>query len=548
MTIRFLFAGLFITAVCPNGLAQDVTQQPQPMRVAVVSTTGPVAIRAGVDAMRNGGTAADAVLTTALAQIVLAGGSWISYAGRMTMVYYEAETGSVYSMNACYDAPLYEDDPLSIPRQGTPSGRTVLVPGFMAGVQKMHNELGALPFEKLFTPAIKLAEEGFVLDGGMGHLIGMRENVLRRLLATREVFEKENGEFYKTGDLFRQPVLAETLKHVAKRGAAYMYTGPWAKQFVDVVQAEGGKITMEDLARYEVRWGEPLRTKFRDYEICGMPTPNRAGSMAAMALGLLQRANLPQRGNISESGKSLHEMIQISQVSSLITSERGRSRLNELVPEADLSADNRFSDETLDQLWHFLSLEAKQTPAHEEHQPSEHSDAVVAVDEKGNVAAIIHTINTGGWGTTGIFVDGVSIPDSAASQQQSMVAVGPGGRMPDHGPPTIVLKDGKPILAGSATGNGNVHANWQSIYNVLEFSMSPQEAVDAPKVFGVTIEQDGFDAGVIEEARSLGANLNVVERFAGNQLGFWVGLRIDPVTGELTPGKIRKLNGIADGY
>ena len=548
MTIRFLFAGLFITGPCSVGLAQDDNQQPRPMRVAVVSTTGPVAIRAGVDAMRNGGTAADAVLTTALAQIVLAGGSWISFAGRMTMVYYEAQTGSVYSMNACYDAPLNEDDPLSIPRQGTPSGRTVLVPGFMAGVQKMHDELGSLPFEDLFAPAIKLAREGFVLDGGMGYLIGMRENVLRRLPATREVFEKANGEFYRTGDHFRQPVLGETLKQVAQHGAAYMYTGPWAEHLVEVVQSEGGKITMEDLARYEVRWGEPLRTKFRDYEICGMPTPNRAGSMAAMALGLLERANLPQRGNISESGKSLHEMIQISQVSSMITSERGRSRLIELVPEADLSADNRFSDDTLDQLWHFLRLETEQTPAYENNQSSEHSDAVVAVDEKGNVAAIIHTINTGSWGTTGIFVDGVSIPDSGASQQQSMVAVGPGGRMPDHGPPTIVLKDGKPVLAGSATGSGNVHANWQSIYNVLEFSMSPQEAVDAPKVLGITIQQDDFDVAVIEAARLLGANPSIVERFGGNQLGFWVGLQIDPATGQVRAGKIRKLNGIAEGY
>ena len=207
------------------------------MRVAIVSTTGPVAIRAGLDAMRRGGTAADAVLTTALAQIVLAGGSWVSFAGRMTMVYYDAETGAVYAMNACYDAPLNENDPLSIPRSGTPSGRSVLVPGFMAGVQEMHDRHGALPFKELFDPAIKLAEEGFKLDGGMGRLIANRENVLRRLPDTRAVFVKDNGDFYKTGDLFRQPVLAETLHNVAEHGAAYMYTGPWAEHFVDVVQS-----------------------------------------------------------------------------------------------------------------------------------------------------------------------------------------------------------------------------------------------------------------------------------------------------------------------
>ena len=264
MTSRILFSGLLVNAIVSTSVAHHDDQPPSPMRVAVVSTTGPVAIRAGVDAMRRGGTAADAVLTTALAQIVLAGGSWISYAGRMTMVYYEAETGSVYSMNACYDAPLEEDDPLSIPRQGTPSGRTVLVPGFMAGVQKMHDRLGSLPFEDLFVPAIKLAQEGFVLDHGMGHLIRNRENVLRRLRDTRVIFVKESGELYKAGDLFRQPVLAKTLRQVAEHGAAYMYTGAWAKHFVEVVQSEGGKITLADLERYEVRWGQPLRTRFRE--------------------------------------------------------------------------------------------------------------------------------------------------------------------------------------------------------------------------------------------------------------------------------------------
>ena len=95
MTSRLLFSGLLVNAIVASSVAHQDDQPPSPMRVAVVSTTGPVAIRAGVDAMRRGGTAADAVLTTALAQIVLAGGSWISYAGRMTMVYYEAETGSV---------------------------------------------------------------------------------------------------------------------------------------------------------------------------------------------------------------------------------------------------------------------------------------------------------------------------------------------------------------------------------------------------------------------------------------------------------------------
>ncbi|MHC4990209.1 MAG: gamma-glutamyltransferase [Planctomycetota bacterium] len=545
-TRRTLFSSL-LAAISMAELAAADDRRDAPMQAVVVSTTGPVAIRAGVDAMRQGGTAADAVLTTALAQIVLAGGSWVSFAGRMTMVYYEAGSRTVHAMNACYDAPRGEDDPLTIPRQGTPSGRTVLVPGFMAGVQAMHDRLGARPFEELFAPAIRLAEEGFVLDGGMGRLIANRGNVLRRLPETRAIFVKDDGSLYGTGDLFRQPALAETLRQVAGHGAAWMYTGPWADRFVEVVRAEGGRITKEDLARYEVHWGEPLRSRFREYEICGMPTPNRAGTMAAMALGLLERADLRARGPIHESGRSLRDLVQVSRVSGAAAFARGRARLGERVPEADLSPEGLLSDETIAALWGWIDSSAAAVDA-ETPAASEHSDAVVAVDPFGNVAAIIHTINTGGWGTTGIFVDGVSIPDSAAHQQQAVLAAGPGGRIADHGPPTIVLRDGRPVAAGSATGSGNVHANWQTLYQMLEFGMSPQEGVDAPKVFGTTLRRGDFDAEVLESARRLGARFDVVDRFAGHQLGFWVGVRIDPERSTVTAGKIRRLDGIAAGF
>ncbi len=139
-------------------------QRPHP---AVESAKGMVAVttdafsaRIGLEALQQGGSAADAALATALAQIALEAGAPTSYAGILTMVYYDAASKKVYSLNAGYNTVLEEKEPITIPGEGKPSGRTALVPGFFAGVQAAHDRFGKLPFASLFDPAIYLAEKG----------------------------------------------------------------------------------------------------------------------------------------------------------------------------------------------------------------------------------------------------------------------------------------------------------------------------------------------------------------------------------------------------
>ena len=138
----------------------------------------------------------------------------------------------------------------------------------------------------------------------------------------------------------------------------------------------------------------------------------------------------------------------------------------------DLSRGARTRKETSAAIWRRMhegswpySLRIRQVP----QAPSEHTDAVVAVDRWGNAAALTHTINANLWGETGIFVGGVSVPDPAAFQQAQVKAAGPGGRLPDTMSPTIVLLDGKPVLATSATGSGLHEKTTQVLVDVLEF-------------------------------------------------------------------------------
>jgi len=159
---------------------------------------------------------------------MLASGSRVDrgeYAGILTMVYYAAAGKKVYSLNAGFNTPRLENDPLSIPGMGSHSGRTALVPGFFAGAQAAHARFGKLPFASLFDPAIYLAQNGFMIDREIGKQISLQKSFITRLAESKQVFTKANGELYKEGDLFKQPRLAETLRKVATQGAAYIYQG-----------------------------------------------------------------------------------------------------------------------------------------------------------------------------------------------------------------------------------------------------------------------------------------------------------------------------------
>src|SRR5262245_47861040 len=244
-------------------------------------------------------------------QIALTAGSLSGYASILTMVYYDAASKKVYSLNAGYNTVLEEKEPLTIPGIGTPSGRSVLVPGFFAGVQAAHDRFGKLPFASIFGEAIFLADKGFNLDGSLGWRIDSQKSVLTRLPETKRVFTRENGELYKAGDLFKQPQLAETLRKVASQGTDYIYQGEWAKKFVAAVQSEGGRMTLADLKAYRPIWSEPQQTTYHGYQVYTLGLPSLGGVNTIEALNLLELADLKRQGHYTTSSESLYEFIQI---------------------------------------------------------------------------------------------------------------------------------------------------------------------------------------------------------------------------------------------
>src|SRR5436190_4296100 len=472
---------------------QKVTALPPDLECTnamIAATTGGKAVEAGLAILKDGGSAAEAAMAISLCEIVHAGGSYVSFAGPMMMMYYEASSGRVHYLDAQYNTPLKEDSPRSIPGKG---GRTAMVPGFMAGVQAAHERFGKLPFKRLFDQALAMADSGETVHPVMEWWIDHKKSVLSRHPETKRIFTKPDGKWYVTGDLLRQPELAATLKAVAREGASYMYEGAWAHKFVDTIQRNGGKMTLEDMKNYKAVWEEPLQTSYREYRVYAPGISAWGGVNTIEAMNLMESADLKQSGHYATSPKSLLWLTQIARVHHLTWGLPTPAR-------HDLSPKSRATKETSAWIWKEMQNGTwAWLPKTLKKTGSAHTDALVVVDQWGNMAVMNHTINTMLWGNTGLFVDGVSIPDSGAFQPRDVAAAGPGKRLPIGMSPVIVLRDGK-LLLGSSTTGGGLHAkHLQVLLNILDFGMDPQTAVDAPVFFGDGAVLEGsFDPQVID--------------------------------------------------
>ena len=532
----------------------------------VVASSGEGAADAGLALLKRGGTAMDAAMAVAMAQPCHAMGSFVSYAGIITLVYFDASSGKVYSLDGGFNTVRGETNPLTIPGPAgdlvalssrgpasQPSGRTALVPGFFAGVEAAHERFGKLPFAEIMAPAIRCAEEGFALTQYHYGLIRGRRAVLERLPETNAVFTKPGGDEYQLGDIFRQPTLARTLRAVAERGARrYIYKGEWGGRFVTAVQREGGFMAIRDLESYEPTWSEAAHGTFNGYEIHSLGQPMLSGLAMIQSLQLIDRAGLAKMALYRRDPVALFDLLQISKAATMLATPDGSGQVEQLL-RMDLSPESRLRPNTIDTLWG--ALVAGSVPMVQPIHAPAHTDAIVAVDAEGNVAAVVHSINTVNWGSTGLFVDGISIPDSASFQQRAIAGLAPGARLPATTHPGLATKDGRVVLGFGATGIGSMTRTLAVVLNVLGHGMTPQEAIDEPSVGGfefdrgpptevlATTGQGEFDDAYLKSLHELGQGTRV----SNSARGYWLGVAIDPTTGVRRAGAMREFPQLAGG-
>ncbi len=528
-------------------------------RGAVTVAYGPFAARAGLAVLQRGGNAMDAALTTAVTQIAVTAGSPVSYFGIMALVYYDAKTGKISTMNAGWNTVKGDTDPLTIPGSidlgrnvlGTAvSGRTALVGGFMKGVESAHRRYGRLPWKTLFEPALWVARRGLPLDSTLAREFAERAPDLARLPATRAILLKPDGSPYRAGEVFRQPALAGTLEAVAAQGADFMYRGPWADKLVAAVRADGGRMTREDLAAYEVIWSDPLVRGVGDIEIATLPAPNDGGVALIEAQQLALEAGLGRGEHWSRSGAVLKQTFSIA-LARMVT-YLPESVQKQRYPDVRFDAESRM---TAANARAYLAHLARGDTPMPVATPPKHSDDVVVIDAEGNMAAITHSINCVFWGKTAINIDGISIGDPASYQQALIAKTGPGNRLPDPTETGMVLKAGKPVLAFSSMGSGLHERTLLGLVNVFRYGMTVDQAVDAPDFFipsydpaaggmVMPVPAGRIPASVLESSGVRYREIPVKETRLGGE-GTWIAASRDPATGRIRASSNNRNNSTA---
>lgn len=486
----------------------------------ITATLSPVSIRAGIESMKQGGNAADAAITVSLTQIARGLGSYVSYAGIAQILYYEKKSGKVFSIDAGWRTYRNETEPESIPSKKQTKeqqGRKTLVPGFMAGMDKFHSEFGRLPFADLLAPAIWYAENGVEVDGSLNAYFKMRRAIFERTPEGREFLFQSNGEPPVVGKLFYQPELAKTLHGIAEAGAKYMYKGPWAQEYADIIQREGGVATLEDLAGYEPIFQESLRRDFLGNTIHVAGEHSEGGKALLLAANLIELSGLHEKPPYWESPESFSEVVRLTSLFDLPQvwlADRARSKGVEL----DFSEIE--SSEYARQL-----LEAFPSPKAKKEAISEHTCSVVAVDPEGNVAVVIHSINTVVWGTTGIVVGGIPLADVGSPAKYKNREAG--ALVPNGLSPLIAFRGSKLSLAIGTIGAPHRRETVRILLTALGQKLNAEEIVVAPPWLGMSgkspsipIPEDGYSPEFIAELDELGVKTRLIKRKRNGSIQF----------------------------
>lgn len=497
----------------------------------VVSTLSPIAALAGVQTLKRGGNAADAAIAAALTQNAVALGKNISYAGILEVAYYDAKSRQTQTLGAGWNTWSGETDRASIPLSPTLSGsvgslavaksggRGTLVPGFMAGIEALHSRFGKRKFQDLFAPAIYYAEHGITLSPMLGGYFSAYSPFLAATPAGQRFMRQSGGDMPRSGDRFVQTDLAATLRTVARRGAREMYSGAWAHAFVAAVAAAGGKSSLEDLKRYHVEWSEPVSGQFQEYEIKLSPT-TLGGPAILESLALAEHTGLVKEAPYSRDAASL---LQLSRILSWSTT--GANDPASPAPfkssGIDLSLAGRLSPAYATAVGPNLRNLFVAAPGPVAPVATPHTASVTVVDGEGNVAALIHTANTVAWGSTGLIVGGVPIPEAAGLAFLRFPTVMPGERLPHDMAPLIVFKHGQPTLAMSATGASFAHETVKVLLETLAYGSDLTTALIAPplllansqlqpggaQVLVLQIPAGAYSAELIGELRSQGIHI-----------------------------------------
>ncbi len=526
-----------------------------------------VAARVGMDILRKGGNAVDASVAVAFALAVtlpragnLGGGGF--------MLVHDAKAGSTKAIDYREMAPLaafrdmYLDEAGDVVENHSRfHGLAIGVPGTVAGMQKALDTSGTMTLAEVIAPAIKLARDGIVVTQSLSDGLKQAEKRLKRWPQTAAVFYKQNGSFYESGEIFKQPDLAATLDLIAQKGADGFYKGEIAQKIADAVQAADGMITTDDMANYKSVVRDPIGGTYRGYDILSMPPPSSGGTHIIEILNTLEGYPIADMGQ--NTAGTIHVMAEaMKQAYADRATYLGDADFVD-VPVKELT-NKQYASDIRGQIDMGKARPASEVKAsvltpYESNETTHFS----VVDRFGNAVSNTYTINFSyGSGIvatgTGVLMNNEMDDFSAktgVSNAYGLIggdanAVAAGKRPLSSMSPTIVMKDGKVFLVtGSPGGSRIITTTLQIIMNVIDHKMNIAEATQAPRIHHQWLPDE------LRVEEGISADTKAILRAKGHDvvtkrtMGAVQSIMVDPETGVLLGATdLRRTSGSVEGY
>ena len=494
---------------------------------AMVVSAREEASKIGTDVLKEGGNAFDAMVATELALAVA-----YPYAGNVGgggfMVYRKSD-GEIGALDYREKAPLaaskdmYLDaDRNVIKGKSTLGSMAVGIPGTVAGVFEAHRKFGSLPMETILQPVIALAKRGVIVTKKQAKRI--KSYQARFLSANKDTILLNKN--WKENDTIKYNALAATLTRIQKNGRDEFYKGETAKKLAAFIQANGGIITLEDLAKYEAKWRTPITFKYDNLKVISMSPPSSGGICLAQIMNGIEPYNLDKYGH-----NSVKAIQVITEAERRAYADRSfflgdpdfvKIPVETLISKAYING--RMDDFSFEKATKSSAVSHGSITMVESDETTHYS----IIDQFGNAISATTTINAG-YGSKlysselGFFLNNEMNDFSSKAGVPNMFGligakaneIAPEKRMLSSMTPTIVEKNGKLwMVVGTPGGSTIITSVLQTILNVHEFGFGMQEAINQPRFHHqwlpdvIMMEPNQFDKKATDELKKLGYNIN----------------------------------------
>ena len=448
----------------------------------------------GVEIMKKGGNAFDAMIGVQLALSVshptagnIAGGGFMVY---------KLKDGTDGTLDFRETAPvdssekMYQDENGNvIPGLSSIGGLAVGVPGTVSAIFEIHKKFGSLPIEELFQPSIELAEKGYLVTKYLEDELNEKRDDFIKLNGKNSLYSKE----YKSGDTIFNKMYANTLREIMNKGADGFYKGKVAEDMIETISQSGGIMTMEDLSEYQSVWRDPVRFKYKGYDIISMSFPSSGGVILGQMMKAIENFDLSKiKHNSPEYVQLLTEI-----------ERRAFADRSDLMGDPDFMKlpvyefmDKEYVESRMENFsWDQATPSSEIKPGEIIFNESYETTHFSIVDKEGNAVSVTTTLNNS-FGSkvyvenSGFFLNNEmddfsskpGYPNFFGVIGSEANSIQPKKRMLSAMTPTIVLKNNKPhLILGSPGGPSIITSVFQTILNVVEYNMDVNKAVSSPR-------------------------------------------------------------------